>query len=79
MLIAAKRSLDEEQLSPEVISRSKLVSELETTFVNANINSESNECSICYEPLSDGRKVVKLPCHPTHVCHSACIEPWLCL
>ncbi|WAQ87816.1 hypothetical protein PtA15_8A723 [Puccinia triticina] len=38
----------------------------------------ASECTICKEELSQvGQTVVQLPCHPAHLFHRGCIQPWI--
>ncbi|KAA1133613.1 hypothetical protein PGTUg99_027410 [Puccinia graminis f. sp. tritici] len=48
------------------------------TAADAATEGEALECKICQEDIVQaGQTILQLPCHPTHLFHLDCIQPWL--
>ncbi|KAA1109698.1 hypothetical protein PGTUg99_031851 [Puccinia graminis f. sp. tritici] len=44
----------------------------------ASADGEALKCLVCQDDLSQvDQPILQLPCHPTHIFHRDCIQPWL--
>ena len=54
-----------------------MLEDISTTLIDTTIsvNSNDNECFICYEDMNDADKVMTLPCCKKEL-HTKCLEKW---
>ncbi|OAV86958.1 hypothetical protein PTTG_29643 [Puccinia triticina 1-1 BBBD Race 1] len=77
--------IESEARATAFAKRKKQVKELLNSFPNTTAatltlgnDGTASECTICQEDLSQvGKTVVQLPCHPSHLFHRDCIQPWI--
>ncbi|XP_057832642.1 uncharacterized protein LOC131043460 [Cryptomeria japonica] len=51
--------------------------ELSTITVSAHPVNDVGKCPICIDDFVLGEEVIEMSCHPHHIFHCHCIQPWL--